>query len=379
MATKSVLKNSASALLALLLGTAALIPATASAQERVDRGERGAGRMERMERPAPPPVQAQVQAPRAPVMNAPSGGWQSRAPVMSAPSVPQSRPPVMNAPSGWQGRAPVANAPSGWQGRPAWQNGAGNREDGDRERGDRGNGVNPSGQSTFGRPAWQNNRGQVNQPPQAGDPAWGTRNQTYVDPNRGRPAEQGDRRDGRDWQNNRNNTWQGNRAENRGDRGRDRVAPYLGHDDRWSPNDNRADNRSNNRDDRWRGNNGWRGNNNNWGSNRWGYNNGGRGWDRNGWRRDNRYNWSGWRNSHRSTFSLGLYYAPWQDYSYSRFGIGAVIGAPFYSQRYWIADPWAYRLPPADGPYRWVRYYDDALLVDLYSGEVVDVIYDIFY
>ena len=61
------------------------------------------------------------------------------------------------------------------------------------------------------------------------------------------------------------------------------------------------------------------------------------------------------------------------------FGIGVVIGAPFYDQRYWIADPWAYRLPPAAGPYRWVRYYDDVLLVDMYSGEVVDVIYDFFW
>jgi len=87
----------------------------------------------------------------------------------------------------------------------------------------------------------------------------------------------------------------------------------------------------------------------------------------------------GWRNRHRSTFSLGIYYAPWSDYSYSRFGIGVTIGAPFYDQRYWITDPYAYRLPPADGPYRWVRYYDDALLVDIYSGEVVDAIYDVFY
>ena len=344
MATKSVLKNSASALLALLLGTAALIPATASAQERVDRGERGAGRMQRMERPAPPPVQAQVQAqvqaPRAPVMNPPSGGgWQGR-PAWSSNGSQPARPAPPANPNGSQG---------GWQGRQAWQNGGG----GDRERGDRGNGVYPNGQPTFGRPAWSGNGGQVPQARPA-PPAWGTRNPTYVDPNRANTGWQGNNandrnrgdRDGqrngqRDWQNNRGNNWQGG-------------------DDRWRGN------RS------WQGNNGWRGNG-------WGYNNGGRGWDRNGWRRNNRYNWYGWRNSHRSTFSLGLYYAPWQGYSYSRFGIGAVIGAPFYDQRYWIADPWAFRLPPADGPYRWVRYYDDALLIDIYSGEVVDVIYDIFW
>ncbi|WP_409574764.1 RcnB family protein [Sphingopyxis sp. PET50] len=33
----------------------------------------------------------------------------------------------------------------------------------------------------------------------------------------------------------------------------------------------------------------------------------------------------------------------------------------------------------AYGGYRWVRYYNDALLVDTYSGEVVDVIYDFFW
>ena len=38
-----------------------------------------------------------------------------------------------------------------------------------------------------------------------------------------------------------------------------------------------------------------------------------------------------------------------------------------------------YRLPPAYGGTRWIRYYNDALLVDTYSGEVIDVIYDIFW
>ncbi|WP_342449817.1 RcnB family protein [Sphingomonas jejuensis] len=36
-------------------------------------------------------------------------------------------------------------------------------------------------------------------------------------------------------------------------------------------------------------------------------------------------------------------------------------------------------MPPAYGSYRWVRYYDDALLVDVRSGYVVDVIYDFFW
>ena len=41
--------------------------------------------------------------------------------------------------------------------------------------------------------------------------------------------------------------------------------------------------------------------------------------------------------------------------------------------------PYAYRLPEAYGPYRWVRYYNDALLVDIRDGRVVDVVNDIFW
>ena len=38
-----------------------------------------------------------------------------------------------------------------------------------------------------------------------------------------------------------------------------------------------------------------------------------------------------------------------------------------------------YRLPRSYGPYRWVRYHNDALLVNLYTGEVEDVVYDVFW
>jgi len=50
-----------------------------------------------------------------------------------------------------------------------------------------------------------------------------------------------------------------------------------------------------------------------------------------------------------------------------------------FSPSYWINDPYYYRLPPAYGAYRWVRYYNDALLVDIRTGYVVDVAYDIFW
>jgi len=98
----------------------------------------------------------------------------------------------------------------------------------------------------------------------------------------------------------------------------------------------------------------------------------------NDWRRDHRYDWRNYRNSHRSIFRLGRYHDPY-GWGYRRFSIGFSLGSGYYGSNYWLDDPWQYRLPPAYGPYRWVRYYDDALLVNIYSGQVVDVLYNFFW
>ena len=96
------------------------------------------------------------------------------------------------------------------------------------------------------------------------------------------------------------------------------------------------------------------------------------------WRTDNRYDWQRYRDRNRSIFRLGSYYDPY-GWGYRRFSIGFNIGSGYYGSNYWLDDPWMYRLPPAYGPYRWVRYYDDALLVNIYSGQVVDVINNFFW
>jgi Nickel/cobalt transporter regulator len=113
----------------------------------------------------------------------------------------------------------------------------------------------------------------------------------------------------------------------------------------------------------------------------YGYNGGNKDfrWNRD-WRRDSRYDWQRYRFSNRSVFRQSRYYDPFGSrYGYQRFSIGIRLGSSYYNDRYWISDPFAYRLPYADGPYRWVRYYDDVLLVDLRNGAVVDVIYDFFW
>ena len=96
------------------------------------------------------------------------------------------------------------------------------------------------------------------------------------------------------------------------------------------------------------------------------------------WRHDHRYDWWGYRNHYRSLFRLGSYYDPY-GWGYRRWSIGFSLWPSYYGSNYWLNDPAMYRLPPAYGPYRWVRYYDDALLVDLYTGQVVDVIYNFFW
>jgi len=98
------------------------------------------------------------------------------------------------------------------------------------------------------------------------------------------------------------------------------------------------------------------------------------------WRRDNRYDWQSWRYANRGLFRLPSYRPPmgW-GYGYNRFSIGVYLDAPLFGGDYWIDDPYSYHLPPAYGSMRWVRYYDDALLVDMRDGYVVDVIHDFFW
>ena len=96
------------------------------------------------------------------------------------------------------------------------------------------------------------------------------------------------------------------------------------------------------------------------------------------WRSDQRYDWRRHRDYNRSLFRFGRYYDPY-GYSYRRFSIGFSLWPSYYGSSFWLNDPWQYRLPQAYGPYRWVRYYDDALLVNVYSGEVVDVINNFFW
>jgi Ni/Co efflux regulator RcnB len=99
-------------------------------------------------------------------------------------------------------------------------------------------------------------------------------------------------------------------------------------------------------------------------------------WNRD-WRNDRRYDWHRYRDHHRSRFHLGIYYDPF-GYGYQPFGIGFSLMPAYYSQQYWF-DPSLYGLPYPPPGTQWVRYWNDALLVDIYTGQVVDVIRGFFW
>jgi hypothetical protein len=168
--------------------------------------------------------------------------------------------------------------------------------------------------------------------------------------------------------------WNGGRPDNRPDGRPDWNGQRP--DQRHGWNGGRPDNRPD-----WQ--NGRPGNrpdgNGNRPGNGWNGNRGGGDWNR-GWRQDRRYDWQGWRARHRDVYRIDRYRPPYGfGWGYRSFGVGYQMDPAFYAEDYWIDNPAYYRLPPAYGPYRWVRYYNDALLIDINDGEVVDSIPNFFY
>lgn len=305
----------------LIAAAFAVVPAMAQAQDtdqrhehRGDRGDRGDVRRNDARPPAPPQAQP---APR---------------PQMSAPLQAGDN----GAPRGAYGGAFGGNrsyAPPGGDQRPQWQGNRGNWNRGD-ARPTPPQAINPA-QPAPDRGQWQRNGGQYDRGRDGMNVGVDDRRNGARQWNNDDRRNMGDRRwnnDNRNW-NNDNRNW-GNRDAYRGDR-------------QWSGGDRNGS----------RYNGGYRHNPN--------------------WRNDRRYDWQGWRNSHRDLFR-GRYYAP-RGYHYRSVYRGFYLEPFFYGSNYWLSDPYEYRLPPVDWPLRWVRYYDDALLVDTTTGEVIDVIQGFFF
>lgn len=93
-------------------------------------------------------------------------------------------------------------------------------------------------------------------------------------------------------------------------------------------------------------------------------------------RREHREDWREYRRDNREVYRRGNWRAPFR---YHRFQEGVRLRPMYYRDRYFITDTGRYRLPAAYGPTRWVRHYDDALLVNVRTGRVLRVINGFFW
>lgn len=100
--------------------------------------------------------------------------------------------------------------------------------------------------------------------------------------------------------------------------------------------------------------------------------------DRRDWRDARHDDWRAYREAHRDVYRLRPYAGP-RGWTYRAVTPGYRFAPTFYAQRYWIANPMTYRLPAPGYGLRWVRYGNDAVLVRMRNGVVVQVLNDFFW
>ena len=148
---------------------------------------------------------------------------------------------------------------------------------------------------------------------------------------------------------------------NRGDhRNRDAVAQHQQDNGRFEPRrgDNDRGAWHNGERNRWQphSNNNWR--NNNWRAHRF-----------------DQFR----RNLHSPRrFRVGVYHAP-RNHFYRHWSYGERLPFAYLARSYWLSNVLFYGLFAPPPGLIWVRYGPDALLVDQYTGEIVQVRYGVFY
>jgi Ni/Co efflux regulator RcnB len=119
-----------------------------------------------------------------------------------------------------------------------------------------------------------------------------------------------------------------------------------------------------------------------------------RDWDRRGDRHDgNRNGWDRHDDRGRPHWQQGRYPPVYRSHQRYRYGyyrpplgfyahswvFGEILPRSWYGPDYLLNDWWSYGLPYPPLGYDWVRVGDDALLIDSYTGRVVQVVQDIFW
>ena len=171
--------------------------------------------------------------------------------------------------------------------------------------------------------------------------------------------------------NERNNNAQDNnrRGDNQGgNRGAQAAPPAASNGGnnnfRQGDNDRRQDFRNNGGQNDRRGNYGNRNNGQNWGGG--------------GYRNNN--NWSSYQRNYRSQqrFRGPTYQRPRGWYG-QRWTYGQVLPSLFWTSNYWINNYNSYGLQAPPPGTVWVRDGYDAILIDRYNGQIIQVAYDVYY
>jgi Ni/Co efflux regulator RcnB len=77
-------------------------------------------------------------------------------------------------------------------------------------------------------------------------------------------------------------------------------------------------------------------------------------------------------------YRLGAYQRP-PGYYFRQWSTGAVLPRLFWAQNYWLTSPGTYGLRPPPPGTQWVRVDYDALLISNSTGQIIDIVYNIFY
>jgi Ni/Co efflux regulator RcnB len=81
-------------------------------------------------------------------------------------------------------------------------------------------------------------------------------------------------------------------------------------------------------------------------------------------------------------FSSHRYRHAWRPpvgYYARAWSFGDYLPHGWFGPDWWLGDPWAYGLPLPPPGFDWVRVGDDALLVDQFTGRIVQVVRDVFW
>jgi len=85
-----------------------------------------------------------------------------------------------------------------------------------------------------------------------------------------------------------------------------------------------------------------------------------------------------WNREAERRYQWEVYREP-RGWYYRRWSYGEVFPVIFWTQDYWISSYWEFGLPDPPYGYVWVRYGPDALLIDVESGQILSVVYGLFY